>query len=283
MADEYRDALGAAQRRIEQLEGELAVARADKAARTPPKRSAKWVALAAAGAFVMLAATAAGAWFYVHARARHTPDAVSVTAMQSNGGWLVTFHLPQDASDVSYRVLGEREWNDLGTMPWGVGANGKSMPLLTTTIPFEQVKEPTVIELRYKRDNGTHIGPVRLSFSPTKQDVESTKAILNMVGQWVAINPDRDGAIIYFTTLLSYRHALTTIEYGIDSEEPTTRFEFTPTDRSEIDPNDPLYVRTGRVPKFVSVRLTYKDGTKSALKKFYPSSLGRSGALDTSH
>jgi hypothetical protein len=270
MGDEYRDALAAAQRRIEQLEGELAAERAPKTvASTPQWTSGKLAGLAVA--FVLLVVTIGAAMFVAMHRVRHAPDPVSVTAMQSGAGWMVTFHLPPDVKDVSYRIRGDREYTDLGTMPWATDQSGRAMPLLTTTIPFEQAKEPTELELRYTRADGTRIGPALVSFSPMKEDVASTKAILTMMGQWVEVKKDRDGALVYFTTLLVYRHAFQRIEYGADEEEPTTSFAFTPSDRSELDSNDQMFVRLPIAPKFVTVRVTYRDGTKSAIKRFYPS------------
>ena len=74
---------------------------------------------------------------------------------------------------------------------------------------------------------------------------------------------------------MSYRCSLASVRYGIDSETPDREFPL-----SECNTRDPHSVRTAdgkdskiymSVPKstgFMSVQLTYRDGTQSAVKRF---------------
>ena len=258
----YRDALGAAQHRIAELEAELAAKNAPRAAALNQKNSRNAIAVV-----VVLICFAAGLGAAGMMLTKRAPQPnVSVTGIASSSGWVVTFHVPANATHISYRLPGDAEFYDLGDMTYARDQNGNTPALATTTLSYERIRgKQTPIELKYTV-NGHVVGPRTVYFEPASEGVSSTQTIFRMIGQWVTVTPSGDGSMIYFTTMLAYKHALASIRYSVDNESLDHEVTFTPSDRPGIDPNDLLYVTVPGQPRFVFVELTFKDGSRMTRK-----------------
>jgi hypothetical protein len=87
---------------------------------------------------------------------------------------------------------------------------------------------------------------------------------------WLAFR-EFNGLLLYYTHLVSYRCAIREVRIGIDSAVPDKVLKMPP-----CDPRDPLdtpygaqlYLKLAPATQFVSVELTYRDGSVSEIKSF---------------
>jgi hypothetical protein len=80
-----------------------------------------------------------------------------------------------------------------------------------------------------------------------------------------------NGLLVYYTRLMSYRCAIREVRVGIDTAVPDKVLKMPP-----CDPRDPSvipqdsqpYLKLAPSTQFVSVELTYRDGSVSEIKSF---------------
>lgn len=184
-------------------------------------------------------------------------EPVTMTATASNAGWMLNFQIAEPASAIFYRLHDETEFTEIeGSM---------------VTVPLQRMS--TAIYIKYEDKGGVMRGPFELMHEPRSALGDMAKKTLEMMPTgWVTIREYDGKLLIYWTMLITYRCALESVEYGIDSMTPTLSY-----DPGECDPKNPYEV-TGDVTriyqelplgtKLVSVRLVYHDGTKSKIQKF---------------
>lgn len=184
-------------------------------------------------------------------------EPVTMTATAGNTGWMLHFQVAEPTSAIFYRLHDETEFTKIeGTM---------------VTIPLQRMS--TAIYIKYEDKGGVMRGPFELMHEPRSALGEMTKKTLEMMPTaWVSFR-DFDGKLlIYWTMLMTYRCALDTVEYGVDSMTPNQTY-----DPGDCDPKNPyevsddvtrIYQELPLSTKFVSVRLRYHDGTESKIQKF---------------
>jgi hypothetical protein len=206
------------------------------------------------------------------AKLTSTPDTVrenpvTVTAQQSNSGWAAVFSLTDfKAKELFYRLDGKGEFISTGHLPYQSPQTG--MPMINTFVPMPNLPPGEhTIEVKYTDKNGATNGPYTLKFSTGDQQFAQAKMSLNMVsGSWLSFR-DYDGkALLYFTTLMSYRPAIKEVHYSLNSEALDQTFKFKPTDKM-FEVGDDLYLTVPGNTEFANVQITYKDGTKSPVQK----------------
>jgi len=80
-----------------------------------------------------------------------------------------------------------------------------------------------------------------------------------------------NGLLVYFTHLMSYRCAIREARIGIDTAMPDRALRIPPCDMkdpNEIPASAQLYMKLPPTTQFVSVELTYRDGSVSEIKSF---------------
>lgn len=147
---------------------------------------------------------------------------------------------------------------------------GKPMPRMFFNLPANQ--QDTRIEISYRDIRGALQGPFTFDFKGKQQSIDANQRILeSTTTSWVDFR-DYDGKrLLYFTHLMSYRGSIEAIQYGINSETPGKQFSFPAWQKSGLAPFDastPAYVTVPRNTRYVTVQLTYKDGTKSSIERF---------------
>ena len=193
---------------------------------------------------------------------------VSLSAMRSNASWMVTLNVAELTKELFVRV-NDGAFKSTGHLPNMHPTTGLPMPRPFFELPLTASK--TAIEVKYTDPKGKEHGPYALVFDPAVEAVKSVKNVLQMTkSSWVSFR-DWDGRLLlYFTHLLSSRSALSKIAYGLDTDVPDRDFPFTPADPRNphaIDTDATIYISVPKTTKYVTVRVTYADGTTSEVNR----------------
>lgn len=184
--------------------------------------------------------------------------------MRSNAGWTVSLSTPEPAVSLAYRLGDTGEFRDTGLLDALDPRTGQRMP--NPSFQLSGRAKATVIEVRYERPDGSTAGPFPIRFDPDVALFDSQrKALSSIWPSWVEFR-EYNGLLVYFTTLVSYRCAVTEVRYGLDGAAPLTRFDLPP-----CNPNDPFSVPNSaklilKVPlstRSIGLQITWRDGTRS--------------------
>lgn len=249
--------------------------------RLEKERLEKFLALTTSGAFLAhyldpsVAAAAVD-----DARARLAPLAtldagvfehpVSLTTMRSNLGWNAMFQIAEPVREIFWRAGSTGEFTSTGVQDGLKGQNG--LPLAKSYVDLGMSPPKQTIEVKYLDVRGRMRGPFALAFDPDAQALVQEKSILTMTRNgWLMFRDYEGKLLLYFTQLVSYRGSLLEIRYGLDKDEPDTVFPISkadPKNPNAIGENDVLYLSVPLTTKFATVRLTYRDGTRSDVVRF---------------
>jgi hypothetical protein len=186
--------------------------------------------------------------------------------MRSNAGWTITISTPEPAIGISYR-LGTGEYRDTGLLDVLDQRTGRRMP--NPSFQLSGKATATVIEVRYQTADGSHVGPFPIRFDPDVALFDSQRQILEQIWpSWVEFR-EFNGLLVYFTTLMSYRCAITEVRYGLDGADPLRRYDLPPCDPDNpynIPDNATPYMNVPEATQSISLRITWRDGTQSDVK-----------------
>ena len=198
---------------------------------------------------------------------------VSLTAMQSNDGWMMTFGFADyKIKKVEWRYEGDADFKDTGVSTIVNPQTG--MPMPNMSVPLGKLKAGTYsMEVRYVDITDKTNGPFKVSFNTEDVTLAFGKQVLgSLMNSWVRLR-EYDGKLLcYFTSLLSYRSSLKSIRYSVDSEALDKTFAFSPPKPGqspyEINTDETIYLTLPLTTKSVTVQLEYADGTLSEKKTF---------------
>jgi hypothetical protein len=234
---------------------------------TTKKPNTKWTLIAAAVAAVALVALLAALRFWPSGPPLTGGPPVVLTGMRSNAGWIVTFHLKGDASQLEYKRPSDPDFVPTGDAGPGAGPN-VGQPRAKTWVVLSDIRGRVPFLIRYKTLNGIERGPYEAVFDTTVQAVSSVKGALANIPDWISFRLFDGRRLCYFTTLVAQKYALRTIRYGIDSDVPNQTLRFVPSDTPGIHNEDQLFIDLPDDAGFVTVELTFLDDTKAGPKKF---------------
>ena len=138
----------------------------------------------------------------------------------------------------------------------------KRMPNPSIQLPADAPAGTLMV--RYVDASGELQGPFPIRFDPEVALFDSQRRALESIWpSWVEFR-EYDGLLVYFTTLVSYRCAITEVRYGLDGADPLRRFDLPP-----CNPDDPfsipedaeLLVKVPTKTRSISLRVTWRDGT----------------------
>jgi hypothetical protein len=204
---------------------------------------------------------------------RNLPDALKVGGaapianfMRSNAGWTVTLSLPEPATAISYRIGDKGEFKPTGLLDTLDQRTGQRMP--NPSFPLPSKATETIIEVRYETTDGGSVGPFPIRFDPDVALYREQKQILEgMPTSWVEFR-DFNGTLIYFTTLVTYRCAISELRYGLDDSKPLQRYDLpgcNAKDPFSIPENAKLFIKAPPKTKAISLQITWRDGTESEI------------------
>ncbi len=198
---------------------------------------------------------------------------VTLTAMNTNDGWMLTFGFADyKIKKIEWRTEGAADFKDTGLSTITNSQTGLPMPVMSVSAG-KLAPGDHALEVRYVDMADQMNGPYKVSFNTDATTLAFGKQVLgSMSGSWIMLRNYEGKLLCYFTTLLSYRNALKTIRYSLDSDALDKTFPFKQPKpgkaANEIDTSDTIYITLPNKTQFVMVQLEYSDGTMSEVKKF---------------
>jgi uncharacterized caspase-like protein len=205
---------------------------------------------------------------------RITPPNDSVNApiamfSRHNGGWTVVFSILDPTLGISWRMGEAGDFRETGFLDVLDARTRKRMP--NPSIELTGDAPAGTIQVRYIDASGDMQGPFPIKFDPEAALVHDQRKILDMTAtSWLSFR-EFNGLLVYYTHLMSYRCAIREVRVGIDSAVPDKVLKMPPCNPKEPSaiPSDAQpYLKLAPATQFVSVELTYRDGSVSEIKSF---------------
>ena len=186
-----------------------------------------------------------------------------------NGGWTVVFSILDPTLGISWRMGDGGEFHETGFMDTLDPRTRKRMP--NPSIELAADAPAATIQLRYVDASGELQGPFPIKFDPEAALIHDQRKILDMTAtSWLSFR-EFNGLLVYYTHLMSYRCAIREARFGVDSAVPDKVLKMPPCDLRDPSaiPHDALpYLKLPPSTQFVSIELTYRDGSISEIKSF---------------
>jgi Caspase domain len=186
-----------------------------------------------------------------------------------NGGWTVVFSIADPTLGISWRIGETSEFRETGFIDTLDPRTRKRMP--NPSIELAADAPAGTIQVRYVDASGELQGPFPIKFDPEAALIRDQRKILDMTAtSWLSFR-EFNGLLVYYSHLMSYRCAIREARIGIDTAVPDKLLKMPP-----CDPRDPSvipheaqpYIKLAPSTQFVSVELTYRDGSISEIKSF---------------
>jgi hypothetical protein len=98
--------------------------------------------------------------------------------------------------------------------------------------------------------------------------IHDQRKILDMTATgWLSFR-EFNGLLVHYTQLMSYRCAIREVRVGTDTAVPDKVLKMPPCDPSVMPHDAKPYLKLAPSTQFVSVELTYRDGSVSEIKSF---------------
>ena len=205
---------------------------------------------------------------------RNAPQAEATNApiaafSRHNGGWTVVFSIADPALGISWRMGETGDFRETGFLDTLDPRTRKRMP--NPSIELSADAPAATIQVRYIDASGEMQGPFPIKFDPEAALIHDQRKILDMTAtSWLSFR-EFNGLLVYYTHLMSYRCAIREVRIGIDSAVPDRVLKMPPCDPRDpgsIPPSATPYLKLAPTTRFVSVELTYRDGSVSEIKSF---------------
>lgn len=189
--------------------------------------------------------------------------------MRHNSGWSVTLSFADPVTAIAWRFGDSGNFRETGFLDTLDPRTRKRMP--NPSVQLDADTPEGTLYVRYADVRGDWTEPFPIKFDPAAALQRGQRQILEMTaGSWLSFR-QFNGLLVYYTHLLSYRCALREVKIGIDSTVPERKLAMPPCDPrdpSAIPHNAQPFVKLDPATKFVSVELTYRDGTVSETRTF---------------
>jgi hypothetical protein len=186
-----------------------------------------------------------------------------------NGGWTVVFSIADPTLGISWRMGDNGDFRETGFLDTLDPRTRKRMP--NPSIELAGDAPAATIQVRYIDTSGELQGPFPIKFDPEAALIHDQRKILDMTANsWLSFR-EFNGLLVYYTQLMSYRCAIREARIGIDTAVPDKVLKMPPCDPRDpsVIPRDSLpYLKLAPSTQFVSVELTYRDGSVSEIKSF---------------
>jgi len=186
-----------------------------------------------------------------------------------NGGWTVVFSIADPTLGISWRMAGAGDFRETGFLDSLDQRTRKRMPNPSVELPADA--PAATIEVRYVDVTGNMQGPFPIKFDPEAALIHDQRKILDMTASsWLSFR-EFNGLLVYYTHLMSYRCAIREVRIGIDTAVPNQVLKMPPCDMkdpSAIPYEAKPYLKLSPSDQFVSVELTYRDGSVSEIRSF---------------
>jgi hypothetical protein len=196
-------------------------------------------------------------------------DAPIAMFSRHNGGWTVVFSIADPTLGISWRMGDSSDFRETGFLDTLDPRTRKRMP--NPSIELAADAPAATIQVRYIDASGEMQGPFPIKFDPEAALIHDQRKILDMTAtSWLSFR-EFNGLLVYYTHLMSYRCAIREVRIGIDTAVPDQVLKMPPCDMrdpSAIPYEAKPYLKLSAANQFVSVELTYRDGSVSEIKSF---------------
>ncbi|HET7885383.1 MAG TPA: caspase family protein [Bradyrhizobium sp.] len=186
-----------------------------------------------------------------------------------NGGWTMVFSIADPTLGISWRMGNSGDFRETGFLDTLDSRTRKRMP--NPSVELAADTPAATFEVRYVDVSGNLQGPFPIKFDPEAALIRDQRKILDMTANsWLSFR-EFNGLLVYYTHLMSYRCAIREVKIGIDSAVPDQVLKLPPCDMkdpSAIPYEAKPYLKLSPSNRFVSVELTYRDGSVSEIKSF---------------
>jgi hypothetical protein len=188
---------------------------------------------------------------------------------RNNSGWSITFSIIDPTLGISWRLGDSGDFHETGFMDILDPRTRKRMPNFSIELPPET--PGGTLQVRYIDAGGEMQGPFPIKFEPEAALIHDQRKILDMTStSWLSFR-DFNGVLVYYTHLMSYRCAIRQVRIGIDSAMPDKVLAMPACNMKDpisIPSDASPYLKLPPSTQFVSVELTYRDGSVSEIKSF---------------
>jgi len=188
--------------------------------------------------------------------------APSASFMRSNSDWMVNLNMPEEPSEVGYRLGEGTTFTSTGYMDAVDARTGRRMVATHFSLSLET--PATTIYVKYRDIDGREAGPFAIAFDPHAIILQKSRETLEADNSgWAIFTSGFTKDWVYFNTLMETRCVIAKVEYGFDGP-PAQVFALPPCemrDPSATPADAQSAVKMGPEVKSVSVRLTLTDGT----------------------
>jgi hypothetical protein len=186
-----------------------------------------------------------------------------------NGGWTVVFSIADPTLGISWRMGDAGDFRETGFLDSLDPRTRKRIPNPSIELPSDA--PAATIQVRYIDVSGELQGPFPIKFDPEAALIHDQRKILDMTAtSWLSFR-EFNGLLVYYSHLMSYRCAIREVRIGIDTAVPDRVLQMppcNPRDPSAIPYEAKPYLKLSPSNQFVSVELTYRDGSVSEIKSF---------------
>jgi hypothetical protein len=188
---------------------------------------------------------------------------------RNNGGWSITFSIVDPTLGISWRLGDSGDFHETGFMDILDPRTRKRMPNFSIQLPADT--PGGTLQVRYIDANGEMQGPFPIKFEPEAALIHDQRKILDMTStSWLSFR-EYNGLLVYYTHLMSYRCAIRQVRIGIDTAMPDKVLNMPACNMKDpisIPSDASPYLKLPPSTQFVSVELTYRDGSVSEIKSF---------------
>lgn len=193
---------------------------------------------------------------------RGTVAEPSAIFSRSNRYWTVHFNMPEDPTEVMYRLGEGSTYTSTGAIDATDPRTGRK--IVSTHISLSLETPATTIFVKYRDARGREAGPFAIPFDPHAIILRQARETLDAENSnWVEFSIGHGSEWAYFNTPMEGHCAIKKLEYGFNGPPRETL----PLPRCDFD--DPSGIPSDVQPmakmdpdvKTVSVRITFNDGT----------------------
>ncbi|MCM8535237.1 MAG: protein kinase [Lentisphaeraceae bacterium] len=170
---------------------------------------------------------------------------------------MINTYEPQHIKDIFYRISDKGDFIKLGRNP-----GNPNLPNQTFTLKSQE--KPMNIYIKYIDKKGMTNGPHKIVFNSKIEEIAASKRILQMTASsWIHFQKYDGKLNIHFSTIIAYAKDIKSIMYSLESNSLNKELVIDP-----INHFSNSYLNIPRKTKNVFVQITFKDDSKSKIRKF---------------
>lgn len=197
-------------------------------------------------------------------------ETVGMTASQTGAGWVLSFQLPAPPAELWYEIASSPGFHQTGVQPGTIDPKtGAPFAKSYATVGPDEIRGPTTVRVKFRRSGGSMEGPFEIPFDPDAQALTQARSALEDMGpHWVAFNDFNGQTLVYFTPMLTFKHALREIQVSLDGGPPERSVRFSPSRQPGVGSDDEAFRALPPGARSVSIELVFRDGSRLPVRTF---------------